>query len=174
MHGDDHTTDIEFGSLFAKFIVTSRSDGEIPSTQDVLNLHNTLLHAIGPAKANGFNKDDCPPQAPGLYDICYKFSHQIEYFKIKPLCRALIVIMEHSNEQRKPHFEQLLVRLVRTEWTAGLNQPISFQGLEVQKVVGENEVVVLLPEAIRFIMDLGEKDEALQTSQAFLNMSPLV
>jgi hypothetical protein len=57
-----------------------------------------------------------------------------------------------------------LVRLIRTGWTAGLSQPISFQGLEVQKIITKNEVVVPLPEAVRFIMDLDEKEEALQVS----------
>jgi hypothetical protein len=36
------------------------------------------------------------------------------------------------------------------------------QNLEVQEVISENEVVVLLPEAVRFIMDLDKKEEALQ------------
>jgi hypothetical protein len=55
--------------------------------------------------------------------------------------------------QLNPVFEQQLVRLVRTEWTAGDSQPVSFQDLEIQKVINKNEVVVLLPEAFCFIMD---------------------
>jgi hypothetical protein len=92
---------------------------------------------------------------------------------ISNLCRAIITIIENP-EQRKSHFEQQLVRLVRTEWTAGLSQPISFQGLETQKVINENEVLVLLPEAVRFIMDLEEREQALQVSRLFLYVSPLL
>ena len=168
-HGDIHTTDIEFARFFAKFIETSRSDGETPTTQDVLKLHKTLLDAVDIAKTKGFAKDD-PAElvAPGIYDVCFKGNRQIEYFNIKPLCRALIIIIENPIKQRKSHFEEQLVRLVRTEWTAGLGRPIGFQGLKVQKVISENEVVVLLSEAVRFIMDLDEKEEALQVSLVFL------
>jgi hypothetical protein len=162
-HGDIHTTDIEFGRLFAKFIETSRSDGERPTTQDVLKLHKTLLDAVDTAKAKGFSKEDPAEKiAVGIRDISFKANHQIEFFNIKPLCRALVIIIENPTKQRKSHFEQQLVRLIRTGWTAELSQPISFQGLEVQEVITENEVVVLLPEAVRFIMDLDEKEEALQ------------
>jgi hypothetical protein len=55
-----------------------------------------------------------------------------------------------------------------------VNQPISFQGLETQKVINENEVLVLLPEAVRFIMDLDGREQALQVSQLFLYVSPLL
>jgi hypothetical protein len=119
-HGDIHTTDIEFGRLFAKFIETSRSDGERPTTQDVLKLHKTLLDAVDAAKAKGFAKDPAEKVATRM-DVCYKANLQIEYFNIKPLCRAIITIIENP-EQRKSHFEQQLVRLVRTEWTAGLSE----------------------------------------------------
>jgi len=150
-HGDIHTTDIEFGRLFAKFIETSRSDGEKPTTQDILRLHETLLDAVETAKANGFTKDDPAEKiAPGIRDINFKANHQIEYFNIKPLCRGLIIIIENPTEQRKSHFEQQLVRLIQTGWTAGLSQPINFQSLEVQEVIADNEVIVLLPEAVRF------------------------
>jgi hypothetical protein len=57
-HGDIHTTDIEFGRLFAKFIETSQSDGEKPTTQDVLKLHKTLLDVVDTTKAKGFTKED--------------------------------------------------------------------------------------------------------------------
>jgi len=62
----------------------------------------------------------------------------------------LIIIIENPTEQRKSHFEQQLVRLIQTGWTAGLSQPINFQSLEVQEVIADNEVIVLLPEAVRF------------------------
>jgi len=167
-HGDIHTTDIEFGRLFAKFIEASRSDGETPTTQDVLRLHKTLLDAVDAAKAKGFAKE-YPTEliAHGTHDNCFKSHHQIEHFNVKPLCRALILIIENPikpSRQRNPHFEQQLVRLIRTGWTAGLSHSVSFEGLEVQEVITENEVVVLFPEAIRFIMDLDEKEEALRVS----------
>jgi hypothetical protein len=85
----------------------------------------------------------------------------------------LIIIIENPIEKRRSHFEQQSVRLIRTEWTAGLSHPISFQGLEVQNIIDENEVVVLLPEAVRFIMDLDEKEEALQVSRPYLYICPL-
>ncbi|RDL35216.1 uncharacterized protein BP5553_07147 [Venustampulla echinocandica] len=133
--------------------------------QDVLKLHKILLDAIDAAKDKGFAEDDPAEKiAPGTGDVCLNANHQIKYFNIKPLCHALIIIIENPMEQRKSHFEQELVRFVRTEWTTGLSQPISFQGLEVQRVINENEVVVLLPEAVRFIMDLDE-EEALQEKQ---------
>jgi hypothetical protein len=174
-HGDIHTTDIEFGRLFAKFIEISRSDGERPTTQDVLKLHKTLLDAVDTAKAKGFAKEDPMEKiAPGIRDVCFKANYQIKYFNIKPLCRALIIIIENPIAQRKSHFEQQLVRLIRTEWTAGLSQPISFRGLDIQRVINENELVILLPEAVRFIMDLDKREEALQVSQLFPHISPLL
>jgi hypothetical protein len=160
--GDIHTKDIEFCRFFAKFIRASRSDGEKPTTQDVVELHKTLLDAVDSAKIKGFANDYTP-------DILFKSNHQIEYFNIKSLCRALIIIIESPTKQLNSHFEQQSVRLIRTGWTAGLSRAISFQGLTVQSVINENEVVVLLPEAVRFIMDLDEKEEALQVSQSLLS-----
>lgn len=75
------------------------------------------------------------------------------------------MIIENSASKWHPDFEHQLVRLVRTEWSAGLSQPITFEGLDTEKVIDENEVVVLLPEAIRFVIDLDEKEESLQVSR---------
>jgi hypothetical protein len=90
--------------------------------------------------------------------VCYRGKHQIEYFNIKSLCRALIIILDHSTEQRKSHLEQQLVCLVRTSWVAGVGQPVSFQGLEIQQPISD-EVVVLLLEAVRFVMKLDEHED---------------
>lgn len=164
-HGDIHTTDIEFGRLFAKFIRTSRNDGERPTTKDVLKLHKNLLDAADTARGKGFIKEDPVEKIfPGIRDVRFKGNHQIEYFNIKPLCRALIIIIESPTKQLNSHFELQKVRLIRTGWTVGLSQPIDFQGLQVQEVINDNEVVVLLPEAVRFIMDIDDKEESLQVS----------
>ena len=128
-----------------------------PTAQDILKLHKTLLDEVGREKAEGFTTDSFSAH-------CFEADYQIEHFNVKALCKALIVIIENPIARRTSHFEEQLVRLVRTAWTAGFSQPINFQGLEVQEVISHDKVLVLLPKAVRFIMDVDEKEAELQVS----------
>jgi hypothetical protein len=51
--------------------------------------------------------------------------------------------------------------LVRTGVTSGLSQPVTFDGLTVLDKISEDEVVTTLPEAVRFVMALDRREEAL-------------
>jgi len=54
--------------------------------------------------------------------------HQVESFKIKPLMRAVIIIIEKGIPDEAYNVEEQEVRLVRTGVTIGLSQPITFDG----------------------------------------------
>lgn len=92
-----------------------------------------LLDAADTAKAEGFIKDYPEEKIrPGIRDTCCKGNHRIEDFNIKPLCCALITIIENPPGLRTFKFEEQSIRSIRMGWTAGFSQPISFQGLEAQ------------------------------------------
>jgi hypothetical protein len=123
-----------------------------------------LCDASLAAREKGFMKED-----DGMWSADDDFigGHQIEFYNIKPLLRALIIVINKrideptpSKPKIEPDFAKQEVRLVRTGVTTGLTQPITFAGLSVLEEINENEVVTTLPEAIRFVMQLDEREEA--------------
>jgi hypothetical protein len=154
--GDVHKLDIEFARFFAKLVgVTSNPS---PTTQQIIMLHEALCDASRTAHGTGFVKED---NWDNLMDIDFIGGHQVEFYNIKPLLRALIIVIDKRNPRNEPNFEKQEVRLVRTGATTGLRQPIAFDGLTVLDKINENEVVTTLPEAVRFVMDLDGREEAL-------------
>jgi len=65
----------------------------------------------------------------------------------------------HSRSDGESRFKGQPARLILTSSTSRLSQTVSFDNLSILKKVNKNEVVVLLPEAICFILNLDRREE---------------
>lgn len=93
---------------------------------------------------------------------------QPSFFKIKPLCRALIIITLEPTSAKRDGSTQVL--LVRTGVEKGLSSPINFIGLQGSYLIEDfedqpfgDEYVVFsttMAEAFQFIVNLDEREEA--------------
>ncbi|KAE9378902.1 hypothetical protein N431DRAFT_450828 [Stipitochalara longipes BDJ] len=158
--GDIHKLDIEFARFFAKF--AAFVDTQITTTQ-ILNIHEALVKASVASHRTGFFNDNRY-----LRDYWFITGQQTEFFKVKPLLRALVIIIDKriykSSSETGEHkdFMKQDVRLVLTGPTAGLSQPITFNdGLAIINRINEHEVITSFSEAIRFVMELDQREEAL-------------
>jgi hypothetical protein len=154
--GDVHKVDLEFARFFAKLICIRFQNG--PATkQELLPIHQALCEASTAAKHAGFEKE---------VDEQYKLDsnehflagHQTEFYNIKPLYKALFMVIEKQIPENETNFELQKVRLVRTGYTTGLIYPITFEGLDILEKINEDEVVTTLPKAYRFVMDLDQME----------------
>jgi hypothetical protein len=143
----------EFQRFFAKLVCFE----DETTTQQILTMHKALVDATQAALHGGFVKHD---NWGYCRDTHFIGGHQIEFFKIKPLLRALIIIIAKNLPEEACNFEELEVRLVRTRVTEGLSQRITFDGLTALCIIDENEIITTLPEAVRFIIDLDQREEA--------------
>ena len=144
--------DIEFQRFFAKLVVIQRES----TSEQIVTMHKAMIEATQAAHREGFAKND---NAYHDRDHYFIGGHQVEFFRIKPLLRALIIIIDKEFPDEETDFDQLEVRLVRTGLKEGLSQPITFDGLAALRTINENEVLITLPEAIRFIMHLDQREE---------------
>lgn len=154
--GDVHKLDIEFGRFFAKLVGFGRDP--LATTQQIIRMHEALIDASRAAKDKGFLKED---NWEYIKDMHFIGGHQVEFYKIKPLVCALIIIIDKRLPEQDHDFEKQEVKLVRTGVTSGLSQPVTFDGLTVLDKISEDEVVTTLPEAVRFVMALDRREEAL-------------
>lgn len=161
--GDIHKLDIEFARFFAKLvgIVDAQT-----TTREILNIHEALIKTSAAAHRSGFSKDD---NRDHIRDRYFIGGQQTEFFKIKPLLRAIVIVIDNRVDNPYPvakhdrDFLKQYVRLVRTGVTEGLSQPIAFDGgLAFIIRINENEVVTTFIEAIRFIMELDRKEGTLR------------
>jgi hypothetical protein len=150
-HGNIHTLDIEFARFFAKLIRLSGAPP--PTTENVIRIHQELCAASRLAREAGFAKKD------PLSDLFFHGGQQVEFYKIKPLLDALIIVIDTKYEDTD--FDKQEVRLIRTGITTGLSGPITFDSLTILETIDENEIVTTLPEAVRFVMDLDRREETL-------------
>ena len=153
-HGTVHKLDIEFQRFFAKLVEFEQES----TTEQIVTMHKAMIEATQAAHREGFVKNNNTYYCRNNHFIG---GHQVEFFRIKPLLRALIIIIAKELPEEATNFDQLEVRLVRTGFKEGLSQPITFDGLTTLRTIDENEVIATLPEAIRFIMHLDEREEAL-------------
>jgi len=161
--GDIHKLDIEFARFFAKFIAFV--DTKV-TTPQILDVHKALIGLALDTDRGGIFKeggDDRHSQ-----DQWFINGSQEEFFNIKPLLKALIIIIDKRVYRSNPEtgeekdFMKQEVRLVLTGPTPDLSQPISFDnGLSMIERVNEYEVITSFSEAIRFVMELDQREEAL-------------
>ncbi|KAG4430118.1 hypothetical protein IFR05_014402 [Cadophora sp. M221] len=149
--GRIHKRDLEFGRYVAKLVMLGWPD-RLASTNEVLDVHRALIERY----------EETQPKIP-LMDENDRYSLQYhgkintlrsEYFKIRPLFRALIIILENPNFSDAPNQEVLLVR---TGAEDGLSAPIDFEALSGK---GNDSVTVTLETALRFVIQLHEREAA--------------
>lgn len=161
--GDVHKVDLEFARFFAKLILIGHRKGPA-TTQELLPLHQALCEASTTAKHAGFEKD-VEEQYKLFANNYFLAGHQTEFYDIRPLYRALIMVIEKQIPEDEPNFELQRVKLVRTGYTTGLIHPITFEGLSILEKINEDEVVATLPEAYQYLMDLDRREGALQETR---------
>lgn len=157
--GDIHKVDINFARFFAKNISLNLSNRtgswEPATTQQVSILHQALIEASTNRKRTGYEKErlSTGPNSPSGNHF-FLADHQIEHFHIKPLYKALFMIIEDQMPENENNLEMQKVRLVRTGYTDGLRHPITFANLDIQEAINADEVVVTLQAAFCFVMEL--------------------
>ena len=114
--GDIHKLDIEFARFFAELVGVPSEPP--PATKDLVMVHRALCDAALTARELGFIKEDN-----WMWSADDKFigGHQIEFNHVKPLLRALIIVIDKRVDEPIPpkpkiesDFENQKVRLVRT------------------------------------------------------------
>jgi hypothetical protein len=160
--GNFHTTNIEFYNFFAKLIKLKDGEDSAPaSTEKIVALHRALLERYAQTEPQFESYGSFEALKDGLVGHLIYNYEQRQFYKIKPLFQALIIIIEGETKSGCTAEEtaKLEVSLVRTGVTTGLSGPISFsrfgKGDEVSCVT------VSLEEAVRFVMDLDEREENL-------------
>ncbi|KAH9223962.1 hypothetical protein DL95DRAFT_517257 [Leptodontidium sp. 2 PMI_412] len=149
--GKIHKRDLEFGRYVAKLVMLGWPD-RLASTDEVLDVHRALIERY----------EETKPKIPLIEDDDryhlqyhgYINKQQSEYFNIRPLFRALIIILEKPNFSDAPNQDVLLVR---TGVEDGLSAPIDFETLAGK---GNDSVTVTLQTALRFVIQLDERESA--------------
>ena len=165
-----HNMDIDFGKFVAKLIcLKTSSDEQTVTGEEVISLHkawcehvdNTLpLCSIDPtgtehAKAM-YRLDNY-----GATGINVK---QHIYYNLPPTFRALIMIIDHHASNK---FSERVVHLVRTDITADLSAPITFESIthkfDDERYFGhgkDNVISTTLSAAIEFVIALESREHA--------------
>lgn len=158
VRGNIHDTDIEFYNFFGKYI---RLEKEEPaSTQDIIYFHHALLQKHKETEPQFETYGSTEALLDDLVQHLIYSHEQRASYNIKPLFRALIIIIEGETPLGRSTAEEaadLSVSLVRTGITTDLSGPISFtrfgQGDDAPSVT------VSLAEAVAFVMELDEREE---------------
>ncbi|KAE8444355.1 hypothetical protein EG329_000665 [Mollisiaceae sp. DMI_Dod_QoI] len=146
-----HNTDIEFGRFVAKTIKLQDTELRQQNIADVLSTHRSLCEKLVASKSE-FETLKVTGKKSFSLDI---EDHQ--YYKLRPLFRALIVFVDNPSSRR----QELLVKLIRTGFTEGLSAPIDFSSINPEiRSQNEDGTVVTVPvqAAIRFVMELDERE----------------
>ena len=159
--GDIHRLDIEFARFFAKFVTFV--DQKV-TTQQILSIHAALIEASLASYRSAYRKKSDKGHSEDHWFIA---GWQVEFFKIKPLLQALIIIIDKKILRSNPEtgeekdFTKQEVRLVLTGPTRGLSQPISFDNdLSIIERLNDYGVITTFSEAIHFVIELDQREEA--------------
>lgn len=153
--GNIHTTNVEFYRNFAKVIAFETPEGEIPGPKDILALHKSLIARLEETRPKF---DTCGREEAlygGLVDHLIYNPENRRHFKIKPLFRDLVIVLEGPAGNNVADFP---VTLVRT----------STSSFNFAKLGKENDVAITvsLAEVVRFVMDLDEQEPDYQDYNA--------
>ena len=166
----DHQVDIDFGNFIAKHIrVEIPSDEHRPAAEDIIHIHKAWcehlednLHLCSTKRNKTGKEIDDPPRE---YIVGYRPNRkQNMYYKIKPLFRALIMIVDQHASLEDA---EKIVRLFRTNIPAKLSTPITFETispkLDSDKSLGDysidDSVTNTLSAAIDFITALESREK---------------
>lgn len=163
-----HHVDIDFGSFVAKLIhVEIPSIEQRPTVGDIIKIHKAWCDHVEislplcsrKTDSTGTEMDDPPLEFHGSIGINRK---QNMYYKLRPLFRALIMIVDHN---ASPGAEKI-VHLFRTNIPSKLSASITFQSispkLESDKALGHDNndlVATTLSAAIDFVTALESREE---------------
>lgn len=155
-------SELEFGRFAATLIGIGRrvradrtdsNEHYSPAIEDVIAVHERLCARV----------ESCDVTRDSLASSKYVDlfgKSQAGHFHVRPVFRALILLLENSQPPNSGH---LLVRLVRTGKEDHLSHPISFAGIKDHKgdVFQDSQatqIVTDLATAIRFVVQLNETE----------------
>ena len=165
----DHSVDIDFGGFVAKLIrIEIPSIEHRPPVEDIVKIHKAWCEHVEiclplcgrKLDSTGTGIDDSPFEWNGSIGINRK---QNMYYKLRPLFRALIIIVD---EDATPGQEKI-VHLIRTNIPSGLSAPIAFESIKPKlesdhKSLGhddEDVITTTLSAAIDFVTALEKREE---------------
>lgn len=160
-----HDVDIDFGNFVAKLIsIRIPSDKQAITVEEIINIHKVWYDHVEYtlplcSKRTSLTETE-------IEDHSYNDDHgpiginqkQNRYYKLRPLFRALIIIVDHQTSQERT---QRVVHLLRTKLSPELSAPISFKSIQPKLDQGmfpgynsDNLVTTTLSSAIDFVMAL--------------------
>lgn len=133
---DIHKLDVEFAHFVAKLVCIAGGTERRPTTQHLIKVHEALWEASLAGREKDFTKEE--------YGTDFHFigGHQVEFFNLKPLLRALFIVVDKRFDERtskEVDFDAQKVRVVRTGRTTGLTRPITFDGLNILEEINETK-----------------------------------
>ena len=156
-----HDIDIDFGNFVAKLIsIRMPSDKQAMTVEDIIDIHRAWCDHVEDTLLL------CSKKEIETEDHLYNDNHgpiginqkQNRYFKLRPLFRALIVIIDNQTSQER---SQRVVHLLLTKLPSESHTPISFESIQPKLDQGmfprynsDNLVTTTLSSAIDFIIAL--------------------
>ena len=156
-----HDVDIDFGNFVAKLIsIRIPSDKQATTVEDIIDIHRAWCDHVE------YTLPSCSKKGTEIEDHLYNDNHgpiginqeQNRYYNLRPLFRALIVIVDNQTSQGDA---ERVVHLLLTKPPSELNMPISFKSIQPKLDQGmfsgynsDNLVTTTLSSAIDFIMAL--------------------
>lgn len=158
-----HDVDIDFGNFVAKLIsIRIPSDKQAITVEDIIDIHRAWcghVEYILPLCSKRTSLTETETE-----NYLYNDDHgpiginqnQNRYYKLRPLFRALIIIVDEQTSQKGT---QRVVHLLRTNLPPELSAPISFKSIQPKLDQGmfpghssDNLVTTTLSSAIDFVM----------------------
>ncbi|CAD6587499.1 MAG: hypothetical protein ASARMPRED_003166 [Alectoria sarmentosa] len=164
-----HDVDLDFGNFVAKIIsIRVPSETQAITVEDIIDIHRAWCDHVEytlplcskrtsltetEMEDHSYNDDH------GLIGINQK---QNRYYKIRPLFRALVIIVDQQTSQERTQ----RVYMLRTNLSPELSAPISFKSIQPKLVQGmfpgydsDNLVTTTLSSAIDFVMALELREQ---------------
>ena len=166
----DHNVDIDFGNSVAKLIsIMIPSAKPAITVEDIIRIHRAWCDHVE-YTLPACSKKPCLTETE-VEDYSYNDNHgpiginqeQNEYYTLRPIFRALIIIVDHQKSQTST---QRVVHLLRTNLQPELSAPINFEGIQPKLNQGmfpgynsDNLVTTTLSSAIDFVMALELREQ---------------
>lgn len=164
----DHNVDIDFGNFVAKLIrIKIPSFEQRPTVGGIIEIHRAWCEHVESSLPSCSRKTDSTGTEIGDPSSEFHGSiginrNQNMYYKLKPLFRALIMIVDHH---ATPGMEKI-VHLLRTNIPSEISAPITFESispkLESDKSMGyhnDDLITTTLSAAIDFVTALETREE---------------
>lgn len=161
-----HDVDIEFGNFVAKFVsVRLPSDKQAITAENIIDIHRAWCDHVE------YTLPLCSKKETEIEDHSYNpdlgpigiNELQNKYYKLRPLFRALIIIIDPQTSQKHA---QRVVHLLRTNLPSEFSTPISFKNIQPKLDQGmfpghdsDNIITTTLSSAIDFVMTLESRQQ---------------